>query len=43
LPTPTTGRQLRVPPARQMGFIVEGEPQEAAQTLIGLLRARRVI
>ncbi len=43
LPAPTTGRQLRVPPARQLGFIVEGEPQEAAQTLIGLLRARRVI
>jgi electron transfer flavoprotein beta subunit len=43
LPAPTTGRQLRVPPARQMGFIVEGTPQEAAQTLIGLLRARRVI
>ncbi len=43
LPAPTTGRQLRVPPARQLGLIVEGEPQEAAQTLIGMLRARRVI
>lgn len=43
LPSPTTGRQLRVPPARQLGFIVEGTPQEAAQTLVGLLRARRVI
>jgi electron transfer flavoprotein beta subunit len=43
LPAPTTGRQLRIPPARQMGFIVEGTPQEAAQTLIAMLRARRVI
>jgi electron transfer flavoprotein beta subunit len=43
LPAPTTGRQLRVPPARQLGFIVEGEPQEAAQTLVAMLRARRVI
>lgn len=43
LPAPTTGRQLRVPPARQLGFIVDGTPQEAAQTLVGLLRARRVI
>jgi electron transfer flavoprotein beta subunit len=43
LPAPTTGRQLRLPPARQLGFIVEGTPQEAAQTLIAMLRARRVI
>lgn len=43
LPAPTTGRQLRLPPARQLGFIVEGSPQEAAQTLIAMLRARRVI
>lgn len=43
LPAPTTGRQLRLPPARQMGFIVEGSPQEAAQTLVAMLRARRVI
>jgi len=26
-----------------MGFIVEGSPQEAAQTLITMLRSRRVI
>lgn len=43
LPAPTTGRQLRIPPARQLGFIVEGSPQEAAQSLIALLRARRVV
>lgn len=43
LPAPTTGRQLRLPPVRQMGFIVEGSPQEAAQTLITMLRSRRVI
>jgi len=43
LPAPTTGRQLRLPPARQMGFIVEGSPQEAAQTLVAMLRTRRVI
>jgi electron transfer flavoprotein beta subunit len=43
LPAPTTGRQLRLPPARQLGFIIEGSPQEAAQTLIAMLRARRVI
>jgi electron transfer flavoprotein beta subunit len=43
LPAPTTGRQLRIPPARQLGFIVEGTPQEAAQTLVAMLRARRVI
>jgi hypothetical protein len=43
LPAPTTGRQLRIPPARQLGFIVEGTPQEAAQTLVAMLRTRRVI
>ncbi len=43
LPAPTTGRQLRIPPARQLGQIIEGEPQEAAQALIAMLRARRVI
>ncbi len=43
LPAPTTGRQLRVPPARQLGLIVEGTPQEAAQTLVAMLRSRRVI
>jgi electron transfer flavoprotein beta subunit len=43
LPAPTTGRQLRLPPVRQLGFIVEGSPQEAAQTLITMLRSRRVI
>lgn len=43
LPAPTTSRQLRLPPARELGVIVEGTPQEAAQTLIAALRTQRVI
>ncbi len=43
LPAPTTGRQLRLPPARQMGFMLEGTPQEATQALVAMLKERRVI
>lgn len=43
LPAPTTSRQMRIPPPREMGVIIEGTPDEAARTLVAALKARRII
>lgn len=43
LPAPTTSRQMRLPPPREFGVIIEGSPQEAARNLIATLKARRIL
>ncbi|MFZ2489509.1 MAG: electron transfer flavoprotein subunit beta/FixA family protein [Anaerolineae bacterium] len=43
LPAPTTGRQLRLPPARQLGTVIEGSPAEAAEALVSMLKVQRIL
>jgi electron transfer flavoprotein beta subunit len=43
LPAPTTSRQLRLPPERELGVVLDGTPGEAAVALISALKSRRII